>query len=50
MLVVGDREEAEGTVSVRSHDEGDIGAIHPEEVARLLYSPQMEGTEFTPRR
>jgi threonyl-tRNA synthetase len=50
MLVVGDREEAEGTVSLRAHDEGDLGAIHPEEVARLLYSPQMEGTEFTPRR
>jgi threonyl-tRNA synthetase len=26
MLVVGDREESEGAVSVRSHAEGDVGA------------------------
>jgi threonyl-tRNA synthetase len=33
MLVVGDREETEGTVSVRSHDEGDIGAEPVEDFA-----------------
>ena len=29
MLVVGDREQEGGTVSVRSHDEGDLGAMSP---------------------
>lgn len=36
MLVVGEREQADGTVSVRSHDEGDLGAITVAElVARV---------------
>ena len=36
MLIVGDREQEGGTVSVRSHDEGDLGAVAPTElVARF---------------
>jgi threonyl-tRNA synthetase len=36
MLVVGDREVDAGTVSLRSHDQGDLGALRPPElVARL---------------
>jgi threonyl-tRNA synthetase len=35
MLIVGERERAEGTVSVRSHAEGDLGAIDPARVAGL---------------
>jgi threonyl-tRNA synthetase len=33
MLVVGDREEAGGAVSVRSHEEGELGAMPPAEFA-----------------
>jgi threonyl-tRNA synthetase len=33
MLVVGDREEQGGQVSVRSHDDGDLGAMSIEELA-----------------
>ncbi|MGH2985490.1 MAG: threonine--tRNA ligase [Solirubrobacterales bacterium] len=36
MLVVGEREEAEGTVSVRSHGEGDLGSVDPANVPGLL--------------
>ena len=36
MLVVGEREEARRTVSVRSHERGDLGAIGPAEVPALL--------------
>jgi threonyl-tRNA synthetase len=36
MLVVGEREEAEGTVSVRSHAEGDLGSIDPASLPGLL--------------
>jgi threonyl-tRNA synthetase len=36
LLVVGDREAAEGTVSVRSHDGGNEGAVGVDEfVARI---------------
>jgi threonyl-tRNA synthetase len=38
MLIVGERERAEGTVSVRSHADGDLGAIDPARVAGLLAS------------
>ncbi len=38
MLIVGERERAEGTVSVRSHAAGDLGAIDPPRVAGLLAS------------
>jgi threonyl-tRNA synthetase len=33
MIVVGDREQEAGQVAVRSHDEGDLGAMSPEELA-----------------
>jgi threonyl-tRNA synthetase len=36
MLVVGEREEAEGKVSVRSHAEGDLGPVDPASVPGLL--------------
>ena len=36
MLVVGEREEAAGTVSVRSHERGDLGAVGPAEVPALV--------------
>ena len=39
MLVVGDREQDEGTVSVRSHEGGDQGSAAAEDVARTLLAP-----------
>jgi threonyl-tRNA synthetase len=36
MLVVGDKEGEAGTVSVRSHDEGDLGAMSIEELAERV--------------
>ena len=33
MLVVGDREQEAGAVSVRSHDDGDLGAMPVAEFA-----------------
>jgi threonyl-tRNA synthetase len=36
MLVLGDKEEEQGAVSVRSHEEGDIGAMSLDEFASLL--------------
>ncbi len=36
MLVVGERERANGTVSVRSHEEGDLGALSLDEVLARL--------------
>ena len=36
MLVVGEREQAAGTVAVRSHADGDLGAVEPGRVPELL--------------
>ena len=36
MLIVGEREEAAGTVSVRAHDRGDLGAVPVAEIAAVL--------------
>jgi threonyl-tRNA synthetase len=36
MLVLGDKEEEQGAVSVRSHEEGDVGAMSLDEFASLL--------------
>jgi threonyl-tRNA synthetase len=36
MLVVGDKEADAGTVSVRHHDEGDLGAMSPDDLAARL--------------
>jgi threonyl-tRNA synthetase len=38
MLVVGDREQEAGSVSVRSHDEGDLGQMSPQELAGRVVS------------
>jgi threonyl-tRNA synthetase len=36
MLVVGDREQADGTVAARSHDAGDLGAVPPDTLAEQI--------------
>ena len=36
MLVVGEREEAEATASVRAHDRGDLGAVAVAEIPALI--------------
>jgi threonyl-tRNA synthetase len=36
MLVVGDREQADGTVAARSHDGGDLGAMTPDTLAERI--------------
>jgi threonyl-tRNA synthetase len=36
MLVVGEREQADGTASVRAHDQGDLGAVAAAEIAALV--------------
>jgi threonyl-tRNA synthetase len=36
MLIVGEKEEAEGTVAVREHGKGDIGVMSITEFARLI--------------
>ena len=36
MLIVGEQEEKDGTVSVRKHSEGDLGAMSVEAFSTLL--------------
>jgi threonyl-tRNA synthetase len=36
MLIVGEKEESEGTVSVRKQGEGDIGTFTVEEFAKIV--------------
>ena len=36
MLIVGEKEQEEGTVSVRRHGEGDLGVMKSEEFATLV--------------
>ena len=36
MLIVGEKEESEGTVSVRKQGEGDIGTFTVEEFAKMV--------------
>jgi threonyl-tRNA synthetase len=38
MLIVGENEEKEGTVSVRKHGEGDLGSFSVEEFAKIIQS------------
>jgi threonyl-tRNA synthetase len=38
MLVVGDREQEAGTVALRSHDQGDLGAVSPPELIERIRS------------
>ena len=39
MLVVGDREQEAGAVALRSHEEGDLGAVDPEGLAARIARP-----------
>jgi threonyl-tRNA synthetase len=36
MLIIGENEEKEGTVSVRKHSEGDLGTFSIEDFAKLI--------------
>jgi threonyl-tRNA synthetase len=36
MLVVGDREQEAGTLAIRSHEEGDLGAVRPSELVERI--------------
>ena len=36
MLVVGDREQEAGTLALRSHEEGDLGALSPAELIERI--------------
>jgi threonyl-tRNA synthetase len=38
MLVVGDREQGAGTVALRSHEQGDLGAVQPAELIKKIRS------------
>jgi threonyl-tRNA synthetase len=38
MLVVGDREQEAGTVALRSHDQGDLGAVSPSDLIERIRS------------
>ena len=44
MLIVGEKEAEEGTVSVRKHGEGDIGTFTIEEFVSLSKTEEMEST------
>ena len=45
MLIVGEKEEGEGLVSVRKHTEGDLGAMKIEAFADLVNSMVKEELE-----
>jgi threonyl-tRNA synthetase len=49
MLIVGDREAADGTVSVREHRAGDTGSLPLEEVIQL-YSGALKPRTLSMRR
>jgi threonyl-tRNA synthetase len=40
MLVVGEREQADGTASLRAHDRGDLGAVAVAEIPALIDAPE----------
>ena len=42
MLVVGEREQADGTASVRAHDRGDLGPVAVAEIAALVEAEEGE--------
>jgi threonyl-tRNA synthetase len=54
MLVVGEREESEGTVSVREHRAGDLGSFSPEQFSQRLesevYSSTLQPDKSSERR
>ena len=49
MLVVGEREEAEATASVRAHDRGDLGAVAVDEIPALIEAPAENASGRTGR-
>ena len=46
MLVVGEREENEGTVSIRRHGKGDLGPLKVEDFIRMLLDEVKESQEI----
>lgn len=44
MLIVGEQEEKDGTVSVRKHGEGDLGAMTPAAFAEMIHSEIEKGS------
>ena len=45
MLIVGEQEEKDGTVSVRKHSEGDLGVMSPESFSELINNEIEENTK-----
>ena len=46
MLIVGEKEEEAGTVSVRKHGEGDLGTFKIEELIEKIHTEVNEITKF----
>ena len=46
MIIVGEKEENEGTLSVRKHGKGDLGTFTPEDFIKLIDHEIKELTEF----
>jgi threonyl-tRNA synthetase len=46
MIIVGEKEENEGTLSVRKHGKGDLGTFSPEDFIKLVENEIKELTEF----
>jgi len=46
MIIVGEKEENEGTLSVRKHGKGDLGTFAPEDFIKLVENEIKELTEF----
>jgi len=46
MIIVGEKEEKEGTLSVRKHGKGDLGTFTPEDFIKLVEDEIKELTEF----
>jgi threonyl-tRNA synthetase len=47
MIIVGEKEEAEGTLSVRKQGTGDLGTFTPEDFIKLVEKEIKELTEFS---
>ncbi|TVQ90711.1 MAG: threonine--tRNA ligase [Bacteroidetes bacterium] len=46
MIIVGEKEEKEGTLSVRKHGKGDLGTFTPEDFIKLVENDIKELTDF----
>jgi len=46
MIIVGEKEENEGTLSVRKHGKGDLGTFTPDDFIKLVEDEIKEMTEF----